>query len=213
MLSFAQKTATESLAKGSSNLPPFTYNFSRTADRSMTNSWVTTHFILQDERHPLHIGEHRKLAGWDPDRLHWAIKHPNNLNKKKVVRTWASRRVKEALIAELRNHGWDREGRALDTEAVGQSEKSLKGTLNVLLSDAAITAPYSSIVDQCRRALDKVFENQPAASTSYERRTAAHSNPLAISEEQQRRRQRSEVSGHLRRRGFLNSTSRSRSSR
>ncbi|EMC94527.1 hypothetical protein BAUCODRAFT_149666 [Baudoinia panamericana UAMH 10762] len=65
----------------------------------------TTHTITKDIAaepwHPLHIRIQRKLADFDPKRLHWRVVCPSDVSKKSFIRHWAAKRVRFAVAARL----------------------------------------------------------------------------------------------------------------
>jgi len=76
---------------------------------------LTPTISLADARHchPYQIRMARKLADFDPTRLHWSVAVPHGLSKSAFVRDTAARRVREAFRQELRRAGWDSDGRRL----------------------------------------------------------------------------------------------------
>jgi len=61
--------------------------------------------------HPFHIKTSRRLAQFDPTKLHWTVTSPVDLSKSALVRRTVARRVREAFRQELRLAGWNDDGR------------------------------------------------------------------------------------------------------
>lgn len=101
------------------------------------------------------------------------------MHKKRVVRSWAKRRVIHAVIEDLRTRGFDRKGRKIVTKVSSNESRSQKGapgsrapdaligTVDIELMDQAVEADYREVQRQaglvaamilhiCGRHQDKV---------------------------------------------------------
>ena len=162
MASAARAAATKPVSKKTSAPAFFLYRFDGFPSPANNTGYELTALAASDERHPFHIAINRRLASWDPNRLHWNIKCPISLSKKRVVRSWATRRFRDAFLAELKQTGYDALGRADTNAPSGTGDKNprrtrnLTGALNVTLTPAAVTAPYPDVKARCSELLRKI---------------------------------------------------------
>jgi hypothetical protein len=98
---------------------------------------------LADARHwhPYQIRMARKLANFDPTKLHWSVAAPHALSKSAFVRNTAARRVREAFRQELRRAGWDSDGRRLPQG--GQDGRVQRFDLSGALKLGLVKEPYA----------------------------------------------------------------------
>jgi len=143
-----------------SSQAPVTWFFKERATIG-TTTLEQTNAVLIEEHHPKHIITRRRLEAWDPRKLHWAIKCPQNVSKKKVVRNWAVRRVREALVAELRKNGYDRDGKAKDVASSNShTQPAIIGSLQIAVNSDVLVAPITDIREQCEKMVQKVVRAQ-----------------------------------------------------
>ena len=104
---------------------------------------LTPTINLADARHwhPYQIRMARKLANFDPTKLHWSVATPHALSKSAFVRDTAARRVREAFRQELRRAGWDSDGRRLPQG--GQDGRVQKFDLSGALRLGLVKEPYA----------------------------------------------------------------------
>ncbi|CAD0058403.1 unnamed protein product [Aureobasidium pullulans] len=81
-----------------------------------------TQGIASDDRHPLQIPFSRRLEAWIPNRLHWIIKTPMSISKKRTVRSW---------------NGFNRWGEPVDAT---KRKSPLTGALAITITPPALTA-------------------------------------------------------------------------
>ncbi len=115
--------------------------------------------VLEDEAHPLHHRIARRYApiinktiNRDEEGL-WLIVGSNGLQTKRVVRSWARRRLLQALSKQLEAHGFDTRGRRLkgeNEEVVPKQHniESLVGIVEVSVNDKSIHCKYDEILRQ-----------------------------------------------------------------
>ncbi|CAD0015731.1 unnamed protein product [Aureobasidium pullulans] len=77
-----------------------------------------TQGIASDDRHPLQIPFSRRLEAWNPNRLHWIIKTPMSISKK-------------------RTNGFNRWGEPVDAT---KRKSPLTGALAITITPPALTA-------------------------------------------------------------------------
>ena len=70
----------------------------------------TTAYYLAFPSHPNHIRTSRRAHAFDPTKLHWSVTAHTDVSKKRTVRSWAKRRVVEAVREELRKRGFGPDG-------------------------------------------------------------------------------------------------------
>ena len=104
---------------------------------------LTPTINLADARHwhPYQIRMARKLANFDPTKLHWSVAAPHALSKSAFVRATAARRVREAFRQELHRAGWDSDGRRLPQG--GQDGRIQKFDLSGALRLGLVKEPYA----------------------------------------------------------------------
>ena len=112
---------------------------------------LTPTTVIADPKgyHPYHVRTVRKLANFDPTKLHWSVAAPHALSRSAFVRKTAARRVREAFRQELRREGWDSDGRRLPQGGQdGRVQRfDLSGALRLgLVKDAyAVTATAEEV--------------------------------------------------------------------
>ena len=89
---------------------------------------------LLDPAHVLHVSLTARQAARPKDGLWWDVT-ANTMPGKSVIRHWAQRRLRTAVVKALERGGWDKSGRAkADLGAAagkGDRKDDLKGTLHV----------------------------------------------------------------------------------
>ncbi|KAI4843526.1 hypothetical protein E4T44_06689 [Aureobasidium sp. EXF-8845] len=105
-------------------------------------TFTATDVIIKDERHPLNIPLSRRLDEWNPKRLHWAIRTPLVISKKRTIRSWVGRRFRDTFIDELRISGFNRWGEPL---VPSKLKSPLTGALAITLLQPAISASVQDL--------------------------------------------------------------------
>lgn len=99
----------------------------------------------------------------------------NSMQKKRVVRSWATRRIEKAVTETLRARGFDRNGRRLifpdASKKKGSKSKSsplestpeyapeaLIGTVDVHMLHNSIETSFTEVQRQARVIVDKILE-------------------------------------------------------
>ena len=121
-------------------------------------TFTATSIILKDERHPLNIPFSRRFDEWNPNRLHWAIRTPLTISKKRTIRSWVSRRFRDSFIDELKNSGFNGRGEPL---VPSRLKSPLTGALAITLLPPALNASVQDVRHVCSSILRKtVFSRQ-----------------------------------------------------
>ncbi|KEQ72887.1 hypothetical protein M436DRAFT_47156 [Aureobasidium namibiae CBS 147.97] len=121
-------------------------------------TFTATDTIVKDERHPLNIPFSRRLDEWNPKRLHWIIRTPLSISKKRTIRSWVTRRFRDTLIDELKNSGFNRWGEPL---VPSRLKSPLTGALAITILPPALTASVQDVRHICSSILRKnVFSRQ-----------------------------------------------------
>jgi hypothetical protein len=115
-------------------------------------TFSSTHFMVQDERHPLHIHTLRRIDAWNPKRLHWAVRVPVAISKKRTVRSWLTRRFRDAIVDELQKSGFNKWGEPV---APSLAQSPLTGALSINILRPALTASIEDVRHACRFVLRK----------------------------------------------------------
>ena len=87
----------------------------------------------------------------------------NPMRKKRIVRSWATRRVDQAVTGTLRMRGFDRNGKSLanldaSTLKGEYAPKVLIGTVEVHVLQKSIDTSFAEVQRQAQVIVDKVLE-------------------------------------------------------
>ncbi|KAL2007589.1 hypothetical protein VTN00DRAFT_9027 [Thermoascus crustaceus] len=98
-------------------------------------------------------------ANRDRNTLWWKAT-VNQLNYKKVVRSWCRRRVRAAFQQALRERGFDEEGRKIAQEADGtpKVEPGLKGTAEIIVLEPTIKAENADLQKEMNLVVDLLLK-------------------------------------------------------
>lgn len=81
------------------------------------------------------------------------------VSPKATVRNWCRRRVQVAFVEALREHGYDRHGRAVGGgNGVPCPPEGLLGTLDIHVNANVIPESYLSVREEAERILDGVIK-------------------------------------------------------
>lgn len=156
-----------------------------TASRSHLVSHPAWH-ILSDATSVLRPLMARRYENVLDRRKHWrqqglyVVVIGNTLSKgtKRVVRSWARRRVEQAIFEQLRFRGFDRLGRklqinkiegsgsqapsrSLESEhGVAPSAANLKGTITVQLEDRIVDTPWGDLQQQAKLIVNEILRRR-----------------------------------------------------
>jgi len=71
---------------------------------------------------------------------------------KSVVRSWAKRRMRDALLQELRTRGWERDGRARD-----EGTRDLRGFVRIMTLAPIVRATGGEVQREAGRVVGRVL--------------------------------------------------------
>ncbi|KAH9875238.1 hypothetical protein J1614_004729 [Plenodomus biglobosus] len=125
--------------------------------------------IATDPSHPLHILQKRRQAERLKEGLWWHVTTGLDLSKSSCVRTWARRRLRNALRHELQQRGYDHTGSLVDTEAIKNKPDlmnvlrqgrslDLKGSLRLHVQAPLIPAKYTLLCAETGQLIDNMLE-------------------------------------------------------
>lgn len=150
-------------------LPHFHFRFEPHARPINCTTLPATTQIATDACHPLYTPIQRRLSSFDPHKLSWTVRVPTALSKKRVIRMWVTKRLREAFIAELKRNGYDRSGSLVPVQgALPRSTipSQLSGAISLNANLSALTAPISEIRDGCTVFVQELIKQQ-ARTPSY----------------------------------------------
>ena len=116
-------------------------------------------FVLQDEHHPLNhriTQRYKHIQNGTINREKeglWLIVGANNVHRKRVVRSWARRRVMQAIVQQLRANGFDIKGRKLrgakDQDIHDRQEiEGLIGLADISILEKSVGCRYEELLRQ-----------------------------------------------------------------
>ncbi|KAK6435137.1 hypothetical protein LTR95_008675 [Oleoguttula sp. CCFEE 5521] len=130
---------------------------------------TTRNLADASSKHPFHIRTQRRLAAFDPTKLHWRVLTPTGLSKSAYIRDKVGKRIQEAFKDELRSQGWDPNGRRIAVEGTGaEQERNLCGAvmIGVVKDPIAITASMDDVRESVSVAVRKIVQEQRGESPS-----------------------------------------------
>ena len=129
--------------------------------------------ILDDSSHVLRpkiLSRYKDVVSghYDPrEEGLWIMCTGNNMQVPKVVRGWSRRRILQALVEELRERGFDRQGKKLETRhgemaRLGQQEETdrlevLVGTVSIGTQPKILLTEYAEVRRQAALIADEVL--------------------------------------------------------
>jgi hypothetical protein len=122
-------------------------------------------YILSDAAHPLHEGQKRRSRERKKEGLWWHATTGVDLTKSSCVRAWARRRLRNAVVEELRARGYDEYGKYIHKSkepksggnslyTLNSSSLDLKGSLRLHVHAPLLPAKYADIKAETGRLLD-----------------------------------------------------------
>ncbi|KAL4993797.1 hypothetical protein BDV10DRAFT_178122 [Aspergillus recurvatus] len=132
----------------------------------------------------------------DRNTLWWRVSVSALVSYKRVVRSWVARRARAAFQQELKERGFDAEGRRLDpgtprSAAAHGFSGNMKGTLNIDLDPAIISATFPMIREEMRSTMNALIQEQQRKQITHQQprkqaRKEIRSPTDALISEQQR---------------------------
>ena len=141
--------------------------------------WYGTANILSDPAHPLYIATLRRSKTADRSGLWWTAAGTFAVGKKRVVRSWAARRLRNAFVEALANRGFDRDGKWIvesakeDGKRDGKANRTaqgsvmqdiklvdkrrnLTGTLRIQANPVILTVKFDAVKQEAGRLVDEL---------------------------------------------------------
>ncbi|KAF2839739.1 hypothetical protein M501DRAFT_1015832 [Patellaria atrata CBS 101060] len=112
--------------------------------------------IIREPFNPLIIRTRRSYESRDTETLWWQIRVGLDISKKRVVRSWCKRRLREAFIEALKGRGLDANGRRLETAKPG-----LKGSLVFVGRPNLLTVKFEQLKMDCKTLMDTLQRQNP----------------------------------------------------
>ncbi|KAL1792418.1 hypothetical protein ACET3X_008925 [Alternaria dauci] len=123
--------------------------------------------VTSDPSHPLHETQRRRQAERKKEGLWWHATAGVDLNKSSCIRTWARRRLRNAVVDELKARGYDETGKFANAKIVPQRADlmarvvagqtlDLKGSLRLHVQAPLIPAKYVDIRAEAGAVIDAV---------------------------------------------------------
>ena len=183
--------------------PPKTFKVYYT---TVYKSLFTNH-VATDPAHPLYETQRRRQAEKKKEGLWWHATAGADSAKSSCIRTWARRRLRNAVVDELKARGYDETGKFAKPKDVPQRADlmarvgagrtlDLKGSLRLHVQPPLIPAKYvdiraeaGALIDALESATNRPFHNPLAATKDAPREYASERsakgrsfyNPLAAS--------------------------------
>ncbi|GIJ90187.1 hypothetical protein Asppvi_009140 [Aspergillus pseudoviridinutans] len=141
---------------------------------------VASRYILS-ETHPIRPKIQHLYANRDPSTLWWRVNPQPLQSFKRVVRSWATRRVRLAFRQALAAQGFDVEGRRLVSETPGsaamRSNDGLQGSLEIAVLPQSVKVGYDSVrkeMDYLLRTLLRHLRDGKKQTNTTRRREQDH---------------------------------------
>lgn len=112
-------------------------------------------YVVADQSHPLHQAQKRRARERKKEGLWWHVTTGADLSKSSCVRSWSRRRLRNAIVEELRLRGYDENGKVLETRHTGDvdgtieaglaSKRDIEGSLRLHAQAALIPAKFTDV--------------------------------------------------------------------
>ena len=128
--------------------------------------------ILADTSHVLRSHVHHRYEAVIKGRYDvvqeglWLMFTSNTMHRKKIVRSWAKRRVTQAVVQELKARGYDEKGRKLDFGAVLEDQGGkggdrcpdvLIGTVDVAVLNHSVDMSFVEVQKQAGGLVEEIL--------------------------------------------------------
>jgi hypothetical protein len=142
---------------------------------------VANRYILS-ETHPIRPKIQHLYANRDPNTLWWRVNPQPLQSFKRVVRSWATRRVRLAFRQALAAQGFDVEGRRLVSETSGSAamrspKDGLQGSLEIAVLPQSVKVGYDTVrkeMDYLLRTLLRHLRDGEKQTSTTRRREQDH---------------------------------------
>jgi hypothetical protein len=86
--------------------------------------------VVSDPSHPLHEAQKRLSMDRKQEGIWWHVTTGGDLSKSSCVRSWSRRRLRNAIVEELKAHGYDENGKFVKRKASDTRENLAATTLS-----------------------------------------------------------------------------------
>lgn len=132
------------------------------------NTFTVQH-VAADASHPLHENQKKRQRERRREGLWWHVTAGVDLNKSSCVRTWARRRLRNAIRDELQQRGYDDTGKLVNEKAVEHrkdlidllrhgSPLDLTGSLRLHVQSPLIPAKYAQVRAQAGQVVELMLQ-------------------------------------------------------
>lgn len=157
--------------------------FFRVSYSTEYKTFILNH-ILADPRHPVHETQKRRFQERPREGLWWHVTTAADLSKSSCVRSWSRRRLRNAIIEELRARGFDENGKAIISKISNSGNTALRspfpsppaiqGSLRLHAQLPLIPAKFTEVKAEVGRTIDIIL----GASMPTSNRTASFKMPI-----------------------------------
>jgi hypothetical protein len=141
-------------------------------------------YVVSDPSHPLHEAQKRRSMDRKQEGLWWHITTGADLSKSSCVRSWSRRRLRNAIVEELKAHGYDENGRLVKRKASDSggilttiATGDLKGSLRLHAQAPLIPAKYVDV----KTEVGQVIKTIVSAMNAEKKTVAPSKKPLVQS--------------------------------
>jgi hypothetical protein len=139
-------------------------------------TFIPNHVII-DPSHPLHTTQKRRARARKKEGLWWHATTGVDLAKSSCVRSWARRRLRQAIIEELKARGYDENGKVIDRAPAKYGEDlrttkdfvkplDLKGSLKLHVQVPLLPAKFVDVKAEAGKVVQLVVEGTRAEADS-----------------------------------------------
>jgi hypothetical protein len=120
--------------------------------------------VVQDPSHPLHEAQKRLSMARKQEGLWWHITTGGDLSKSSCVRSWSRRRVRNAIVEGLKEHGYDEDGKLVKRKTSDTRESlaattlsdDLRGSLRLHALAPLIPAKYVDVKTEVGQIINAI---------------------------------------------------------
>jgi hypothetical protein len=149
-------------------------------------------YVVADRSHPLHQAQTRLSGERKREGLWWHVTTAGDLSKSSCVRSWSRRRLRNAIVEELRLRGYDENGKLLKTRSTNVIEGTTKaspvstydieGSLRLHALAPLIPAKFTDVKAEVGDLVDALLEarNTVLSTTALDKKPLAKSKKNAL---------------------------------
>jgi hypothetical protein len=133
----------------------FKVNYSPEYQRFIVNHVAT------DPSHPLYEMQKRRIAERKKEGLWWHVTTGADLAKSSCVRSWARRRLRNAIVEELKARGFDENGKPIERNGFVSGLGAIKGSLRLHVQTPLIPAKFVDVRAEVGNILEVLVDDVP----------------------------------------------------